>query len=67
MENLNEYLLTADEREMVSPLIEQSNQVQNELQAILRAILRLRKLEGNWSLMDGKLVKAVVPNGNGTH
>ena len=65
MENLqNEYELTLDEQGMVKPLIETVENLQKETQAVLRAITRLRGLEGNWNLIGNKLVK-VVPNGNG--
>jgi hypothetical protein len=63
MENLqNEYTLTADELGMVKPLIESVENLQKEAQAILRGITRVRKLDGNWSLVGDKLVK-VEPRG----
>ena len=49
---------------LVKPLIENIEALQRDIQSILRAITRLRQLEGNWNLIDGKLIK-VVPNGNG--
>jgi hypothetical protein len=64
MEQTNEYLLTDDEKGMVQPLIEAATQVQTETQALLRAIIRLRKLEGDWTLQDGKLMR-VHSNGSG--
>jgi hypothetical protein len=64
MENLqNEYTLTADEQGMVKPLIETIENLQKETQAVLRAITRLRNLEGNWNLVGDRLVKS---NGNGS-
>lgn len=66
MENLqNEYELTEDEQGLVQPLIETVENLQKETQAVLRAITRLRKLEGNWNLVGNKLIR-VVPNGNGS-
>lgn len=58
MENLqNEYQLTADERGMVQPLIDNIEVLQKECQSILRAITRLRNLDGNWTLMGDRMVK----------
>jgi hypothetical protein len=66
MENLqNEYQLTSDEQGLVKPLIENIEAMQRETQAILRAITRLRALEGNWNLVGDKLVRMQSPNGNG--
>jgi hypothetical protein len=63
MENLqNEYELTPDELGMIKPLIDTVNDLQKEAQAILRAITRLRNLDGNWTLEGTKMVK-VIPNG----
>jgi hypothetical protein len=65
MENLQtEYTLTADEQGMVKPLIETIENLQKETQAVLRAITRLRNLDGNWNLVGDKLVKSSL-NGNG--
>jgi hypothetical protein len=64
MEQTNEYALTDDEKGMVQPLIEAATQVQTETQALLRAIIRLRKLDGDWTLQGDKLVKLHV-NGSG--
>jgi hypothetical protein len=65
MENTaEEYTLTADEQAMISPLIETVENLQRDAQAILRAITRMRNLEGNWNLNGNKLVK-VTTNGNG--
>jgi hypothetical protein len=64
MEQTNEYTLTDDEKGMVQPLIEAATQVQTETQALLRAIIRLRKLDGDWTLQGDKLVKLHV-NGSG--
>jgi hypothetical protein len=64
MEQPNEYTLTEDERGMVQPLIETADQIQKETQALLRAIVRLRKLEGNWNLEGNRLIR-VPTNGNG--
>jgi hypothetical protein len=67
MENLqNEYTLTEDEQAMVIPMIEQIELAQKEVQAVLRAITRARKLDGNWSLVGVKLIKA-ERNGAGPH
>lgn len=58
MENLQtEYTLTADEQAMLQPIIETVDNLQRDAQAILRAITRLRKLEGQWTLEGNKLVK----------
>lgn len=60
MENLqNEYELTKDEQGMIQPLIETVEQLQKDAQAVLRAITRLRGLEGQWNLVGTKLVKIV--------
>ena len=64
MENTDSYTLTADEQGMVAPLMETIENLQREVQAVLRAITRLRGLEGNYNLVDGKLIR-VIPNGNG--
>lgn len=62
MENLQtEYTLTTDEQAMINPLIETVENLQRDAQAILRAITRLRNLEGNWNLVGNKLVKNTVP------
>jgi septation ring formation regulator EzrA len=64
MENVqNEYELTTDELGMVKPMIEAVENLQKETQAILRAITRLRRLEGNWNLVGDKLVK-IETNGH---
>jgi hypothetical protein len=58
MENLQtEYTLTADEQAMIQPIIETVDNLQRDAQAILRAITRLRGLEGNWNLNGNKLIK----------
>lgn len=62
MENPTEYTLTADEQGLIKPLIETVENLQRDAQAILRAITRMRNLEGNWNLIGDKLVKH---NGNG--
>jgi hypothetical protein len=54
----DQYTLTADELGLVKPIIETVDTLQKEAQAILRAITRLRGLEGNWNLVGNKLVKA---------
>jgi hypothetical protein len=64
MEQINEYILTDDEKGMIQPLMETATQVQNETQSVLRAIIRLRKLEGDWTLQGDKLLK-VHTNGSG--
>ena len=65
MENTTEeYTLTADEQAMINPLIETVDNLQRDAQAILRAITRMRNLEGNWNLTGNKLIKATT-NGNG--
>jgi hypothetical protein len=64
MENVqNEYELTTDELGMIKPMIEAVETMQKETQAVLRAITRLRNLQGNWNLVGDKLVK-IEPNGN---
>lgn len=64
MENPAEYTLTADEQGMVKPLVETIENLQKEVQAVLNAIIRLRRLEpGHWNLTADKLVKS--PNGTG--
>lgn len=66
MENLQtEYTLTSDEQGLVKPLIENIEAMQRETTTILRAITRLRNLEGNWNLVGDKLVRMTTPNGNG--
>ena len=60
MEQTNEYSLTADELGMVQPMIESMENLQKEVQAILRAITRLRGLEGNYNLVGNKLVRAAA-------
>jgi hypothetical protein len=58
MENLQtEYTLTEDEKGMIIPIIETVENLQKEAQVVLRAITRLRGLEGQWSLMGDRLVK----------
>jgi hypothetical protein len=72
-EQTNEYILTDDEKGMIVPLIEMSQRAQSEAQSLLSAIVRLRKLEGNWTLQGDRLVKAqpasrmavATTNGNG--
>ncbi len=64
MEQPTEYILTADEQGLIKPLIETVENLQRDAQAVLRAITRLRNLEGNWNLVGDKLVK-VHQNGNG--
>lgn len=59
-----EYTLTADEQALVTPLIETVENLQRDAQAILRAITRMRGLEGNWNLNGNRLIK-VTTNGNG--
>lgn len=62
METLQtEYTLTADEQAMINPLIETVENLQRDAQAILRAITRLRSLDGNWNLVGNKLIKAAAP------
>lgn len=58
-----EYTLTADEQGLVQPLIETVETLQKETQAILRAITRHRKLEGNWNLIGNKLVRMAAAQG----
>jgi hypothetical protein len=57
MEQITEYTLTADEQAMINPLIETVENLQRDAQAILRAITRLRGLEGQWNLNGNKLIK----------
>lgn len=58
MENLQtEYELTPDEQAMVNPLIEAVENMQKDAQAILRAITRMRNLQGQWNLQGTKLIK----------
>lgn len=59
-----EYELSADEMGMVQPMIDTVQNVQKELQCILNAIVRLRNLQGSFSLVGNKLIKA-DQNGNG--
>jgi hypothetical protein len=67
MENLqNEYTLTPDELGMIQPLIDNVEALQKEAQAILRAITRLRHLDGNWNLMGNKLIKVESTNAQPT-
>jgi hypothetical protein len=61
MEQIESYTLTEDERGMVQPLIDTVNQLQNETQILLRSIIRLRKLEGDWTLQGDRLVRAQRP------
>jgi hypothetical protein len=63
MDQINEYVLTDDERGMLQPLMDAEKQIQNEAQVLLRSIIRLRKLEGDWRFQDGKLIKV---NTNGS-
>jgi hypothetical protein len=63
MEHADEYVLTDDEKGMLQPLIKASEDLQAETQAVLRAVIRLRKLEGNWTLVGDKLVRP-ARNGN---
>ena len=53
----NEYTLTTDEQAMIQPIIESVENLQRDAQAILRAITRMRGLEGSWNLNGTKLVK----------
>ena len=57
MQQPNEYTLTQDEQAMISPLIEAVENYQRDAQAILRAITRMRGLEGQWNLNGNKLIK----------
>jgi hypothetical protein len=64
MENVqNEYELTTDELGMIKPMIEAVDNLQKETQAVLRAITRLRNLQGQWNLVGDKLVK-IETNGH---
>jgi hypothetical protein len=68
IEAQTEYALTEDEKGMVIPLIETIENLQKEVQAILRGITRLRKLDGNYTLQGDRLVRvppASRDNGNG--
>jgi hypothetical protein len=58
-----EYSLTEDELGMVKPMIDHIEFLQKETQTVLRAITRLRGLNGDWNLLGDKLVK--MTNGNG--
>jgi hypothetical protein len=53
----DEYTLTADELGLVKPIIDTVESLQKEAQVVLRAITRLRGLEGNWALAGNRLVK----------
>jgi hypothetical protein len=64
MEQPNEYLLSDDEKGMVQPLVDRVAEVQAETKTLLGAIMRLRKLEGEWILQGDRLVKLHL-NGNG--
>lgn len=49
-----EYELTPDEVQEVQSYVQVIIPVQNQLSAVLRLVIRQRKLEGEWSLnMDG--------------
>jgi hypothetical protein len=64
MESTNEYMLTDDEKGMLQPLLEMQKQIESEAQGLLRAIIRLRRLDGNWSLNGDRLIQANT-NGSG--
>lgn len=53
----NEYRLTRDELGMIDPVVKQIEFLQNEAQSLLRAITRLRGLQGNWQLEGDKLIR----------
>ncbi len=61
MDKPDEYLLTPDELGMIEPIIETVDTLQKEAQVILRAITRLRGLQGDWHLVNKKLVKVDPP------
>lgn len=65
IEAKTEYELTADEQGMIQPMMETIERLQKDVQAILNAVTRLRKLEGNWALQGNKLVLVPPPNHNG--
>jgi hypothetical protein len=52
-----EYELSIDERAMIAPYEEQIRALDAERQVILRAILRVRKLEGQWTQDGTKMRK----------
>ena len=56
----NEYTLTTDERELIEAIALPYQQAyQAELNTVLRAIIRHRKLpEGAWNLADDRLTRA---------
>jgi hypothetical protein len=55
---MNEYVLTADEKGMLETIKLQADELQLQLNLILRTILRYRKLpDGQWSLEGDKLVR----------
>jgi hypothetical protein len=54
---MNEYQLTPDEKELIAAtVLYHQQQVLAEVNAILRAIARSRKLDGNWTLEGDKLI-----------
>ena len=65
MNQPNEYTLTADEQAMIQPIIESVENLQRDAQAILRAITRMRGLDGSWNLNGTKLIKVPDPKVQG--
>ena len=59
----DEYQLTEDEQGIINSTIQfYQAQANAELNTLLRGIVRHRQLgDANWTLVDGKLVKAKVP------
>ena len=55
---ITEYELTADEQGMLAGPLAQIDALQAEMQPIVRAIMRVRKLTGDgWSLNGAKLTR----------
>lgn len=64
MEQPEEYTLTEEEQALILPIVQTVEELQTEARTILRAISRVRKLDGNWTLQGNRLIK-VNGNGNG--
>lgn len=54
----NEYQLNETEKELCAQISADLAEVQARAQAVLTTIVRVRKLDGNWTLSGDKLVKA---------
>lgn len=53
----SEYQLTPDELGMIRALEAEMAQLQTQANAVVTAIVRLRKLQGLWGLQGDKLIK----------